>query len=204
VDAKTGVVTLFAGTGVKELTGDGGPAAKAGLDGVACLSFNHDYSKLYLGGFSKVLRVVDMKTGIISTVPGMAASRSQAVDSKGNLYNATRQGVRMLGVDGKLVVLEDASAQPPMTTAKHMSVDRDDNILIADEGNHLIRKFIVGEKKLITIAGTGAKGLAGIPGPALQAQLNAPHGVSVHPRTGDIYIADSRSHRVLRIKASSK
>ena len=204
VDAKTGIVTTFAGTGVKGITGDGGPAAQAGLDGIACLCFNHDYTKLYLGGFSKVIRVVDMKTGIINTVQGIAGSRAQAVDSKGNIFIAATRGVRMLGVDGKSVLLEDATAEPPLKGVKHLWSDRDDNILLADEGNNRIRIFIVAEKRLLTLAGTGEKGMAGVPGPALEAILNRPHGVVTHPRTGDIYIADSWNDRVLRIKVNGK
>jgi len=202
VDTKTGHVTTFAGNGTRELSGDGGPATSAGLDGLACLCFNHDFSKLYLGGFSKVIRVVDMKTGIISTVSGIGGSRAMAVDSKGNLFTATGRGVRKLSADGKAISLEDPSATPPLNGVKHLWADRDDNILIADAGNHLIRKFIVSERKLITLAGVGTKGESGVPGIALQAQLGEPHGVVTHPRTGDIYIADSRNHRVLRIKAN--
>lgn len=202
VDAKTGFVTTFAGNGTKELNGDGGAATSAGLDGLACLCFDHDFSKLYLGGFSKVIRVVDIKTGTISTVTGIGGSRAMAVDSKGNLYTASGRGVRKLGIDGKALSLEDPSATPPLNAVKHLWADRDDNILIADAGNHLIRKFIVSERKLITIAGVGTKGASGVPAVALQAQLGEPHGVVTHPRTGDIYIADSRNHRVLRIKAS--
>ena len=204
VDAKTGVVTTFAGTGVKEFTGDGGPAAGAGLDGVACLCFNRDYTKLYLGGFSRAIRVVDMKTGIINTVSGLAGSRAQAVDSKGNLFIAATRGVRKLGGDGKSVLLEDAAAEPPLKGVKHLWADRDDNILIADEGNHLIRIFIVAEKRLLTLAGTGEKGGAGVLGLALESKLNRPHGVTSHPRTGDIYIADSWNDRVLRIPLAKK
>jgi len=200
VDAKTGLVTTFAGNGSKELSGDGGPATSAGLDGLACLCFNHDFTKLYLGGFSKVIRVVDMKTGIITTVPGFGGSRAMAVDSKGNLFTALGNGVRMLATDGKITVLNDPTAAPTLKGVKHLWADRDDNILIADAGNHLIRKFIVAERRLVTLAGVGEKGIAGVPGPALQAQLGEPHGVVTHPRTGDIYIADSRNHRVLRIK----
>lgn len=200
VDAKTGLVTTFAGNGSKELSGDGGPATSAGLDGLACLCFNHDFTKLYLGGFSKVIRVVDMKNDIITTVPGFGGSRAMAVDSKGNLFTATDRGVRMLTTDGKVTVLNDPTAAPLLKGVKHLWADRDDNILIADAGNHLIRKFIVAERKLVTLAGVGEKGIAGVPGPALQAQLGEPHGVVTHPRTGDIYIADSRNHRVLRIK----
>jgi DNA-binding beta-propeller fold protein YncE len=202
IDAKTGIVTTFAGNGSKELTGDGGPATSAGLDGIACLCFNRDFTKLYLGGFSKVIRVVDMKTGVISTVPGIGGSRAMAVDSNGRLFTAAGRGLRMLGTDGKAISLEDPSATPPLNGVKHLWADRDDNILIADAGNHLIRKFIVSERKLVTIAGVGTKGASGVPGPPLLAQLGEPHGVVTHPRTGEIYIADSRNHRVLRIKAS--
>lgn len=200
VDAKTGLVTTFAGNGSKELSGDGGPATSAGLDGLACLCFNHDFTKLYLGGFSKVIRVVDMKTGMITTVPGFGGSRAMAVDSKGILFTATDRGVRMLSTDGKVTVLNDPTAAPLLKGVKHLWADCDDNILIADAGNHLIRQFIVAERRLVTLAGVGEKGIAGVPGPALQAQLGEPHGVVTHPRTGDIYIADSRNHRVLRIK----
>jgi DNA-binding beta-propeller fold protein YncE len=200
VDAKTGLVTTFAGNGSKELSGDGGPATSAGLDGLACLCFNHDFTKLYLGGFSKVIRVVDMKTGIITTVPGFGGSRAMAVDSKGKLFTAAGRGVRLLAPNGKVILLTDPTASPALNGVKHLWADRDDNILIADAGNHLIRKFIVAERKLVTLAGVGEKGVAGVPGPALQAQLGEPHGVVTHPRTGDIYIADSRNHRVLRIK----
>ncbi len=202
VDGKTGVVTTFAGNGTKELSGDGGPAKNAGLDGLACLCFNQDFTKLYLGGFSKVIRVVDMRTGVINTVKGIGGSRAMAVDSKGNVFTPSRLGVRRLSPDGKAATLEDPTASPPLNGVKHIWADRDDNLLIADASNHLIRKFVVAQKKLITLAGTGTKGAAGVPGPALQAQLGEPHGVTTHPRTGDIYIADSRNHRVLRIKSN--
>ena len=200
VDARSGIVTTFAGTGTKDLSGDGGPATNAGLDGLACLCFNHDFTKLYLGGFSKVIRVVDMKTGIITTVSGIGGSRAMAVDSKGNLFTAQGNGVRRLDSEGKISVLNDALASPTLKSVKHLWADLNDNILIADAGNHLIRQFIVADRKLSTLAGVGEKGAGGVPGPALQAQLGEPHGVVTHPRTGDIYVADSRNHRVLRIK----
>jgi len=202
VDARTGIVTNVAGTGEKILSGDGGPAVQAGLDGVACICFSRDFTKLYLGGFSKVFRVVDMKTGTINTIPGIPGSRAMAVDSQGNLFIALGRGVRMFGTDGKVTVLEDAAAEPPLRAAKHLWADRDDNLLIADDGNNMIRKFIVRDKKLLTLVGTGEKGTAGVPGPAAESQLAGPHGVVAHPRTGDIYIADSRNHRVLRIKST--
>ena len=88
IDAKTGILSTVAGVGKKEFSGDGGPAAKAGLDGVASIFLDPKEEKLYVGGFTKRVRVVDMKSGIIDSVKGLAGGRSLAVDSKGNLYVA--------------------------------------------------------------------------------------------------------------------
>jgi hypothetical protein len=49
------------------------------------------------------------------------------------------------------------------------------------------------------VAGTGQKGQNGIGGPPLELELNQPHGVFVHPQ-GDLYIADSSNHRVLKVE----
>jgi hypothetical protein len=77
-------------------------------------------------------------------------------------------------------------------------VDRQGNVLIADTENHLIRKYLPREGKIVRVAGTGRKGTGGEGGPPLQAELNQPHGIYVHT-DGTIYIADSSNHRVLRI-----
>ena len=51
------------------------------------------------------------------------------------------------------------------------------------------------------IAGTGKKGYTGHGGPAKEATLSGPKGISVAPN-GDIYLADTESHtiRVIRKK----
>ena len=63
----------------------------------------------------------------------------------------------------------------------------------------LIRRYTPADGMINRIAGTGKKGL----GPAGQAlretALARPHGVTIHPRTGELYITDSYNHRVLRL-----
>ena len=71
--------------------------------------------------------------------------------------------------------------------------------MIADTENHMIRKYLPREHKLVRVAGTGKAGAAGLNAPPLEAQLNQPHGVFVHPK-GDLYIADSTNNRVLKIE----
>jgi hypothetical protein len=50
-------------------------------------------------------------------------------------------------------------------------------------------------------AGTGVQGMGGLGRPPDLCPLNRPHGAVVHPRTGELYIADSKNHRVLRVAA---
>ena len=85
---------------------------------------------------------------------------------------------------------------------KHLCIDLDDNIIIADTENHLIRKVILSEGKIVRLVGTGKRGSAGIGGPPQEVELNQPHGVYIHPATGTLYIADSSNHRVLKIERS--
>jgi sugar lactone lactonase YvrE len=83
---------------------------------------------------------------------------------------------------------------------KHVFVDVDDSVLIVDTENHAVRRYTPRDGRITPLAGTGTAGAAGIGGPALQCQLNRPHGVQVHPETKAIYVSDSENHRVIRIE----
>ena len=82
---------------------------------------------------------------------------------------------------------------------KHLCLDRDGGILIADTENHLIRKYTPTDGRIVRVAGTGRPGTAGLEGPPLQAELNQPHGVTVRG-DGTLFISDSSNHRVLGIE----
>lgn len=205
IDAKTGILSTVAGVGKKELSGDGGPASKAGLDGVASIFFDPGEKKLYVGGFTKIVRIIDMETGIIDTVKGLAGGRSLAVDSKGNLYVAGGQTLRVRRPDGAVETLLDAkntggAAQPLAANPKHLAIDAQDNILIAEDSAHLIRKYVVAEKKLVNVAGSGRKGAGGLGGPPARAEIDSPHGVFFYRPSGVIYIGDTLNNRVVKIE----
>ncbi|MBM3891753.1 MAG: hypothetical protein FJ388_21775, partial [Verrucomicrobia bacterium] len=86
-----------------------------------------------------------------------------------------------------------------MNGPKHLCVDKDDNVIIADAENNVIRKYLPKEGRIIRVAGTGKKGAAGVGGDPLQCELARPHGVTVHPQTGELYITDTYNNRVLKI-----
>lgn len=206
IDLKTGIVSTFAGTGMgKASTGDGGPADKAALDGVASLFFDPSGNTLLLAGFSKAIRAIDMKSKIITTLKGVPGGRSIAIDSKDDLYIANGQSLSVRTPDGRLRILLDktrtgGATLPLGDNPKHLAVDAGDNVWICDEEHSLIREYLPATGKLVTIAGSGKPGAAGLGGRPAELQLNRPHGIFFNPPTGEIYIADSWNDRVIRIE----
>jgi DNA-binding beta-propeller fold protein YncE len=230
IDAKTGIISAFAGTGDKGFAGDGGPAAKAKFGGVYCAAFDPRHERLYLADLdNRRIRAIDLKSGMVTTVAGNGAKgvpedgaeaikaplvdpRAVAVDAKGNIYILERSGhaLRVVDSHGKIRTVvgtgkQGASGdggdarQATLNGPKHLCIDPDGNVLIADTENHLIRKYIPSSGKILRIAGTGKNGKGGLGGPPDKAELSQPHGVQVSP-TGEIYIADSSNDRVLRIE----
>jgi DNA-binding beta-propeller fold protein YncE len=175
------------------------------------------------------IRVVDLKTSIVTTIAGngkkgvpedsaeavnapLVDPRAVAADAKGNIYILERGGHALRAVDaqGKIRTIAGTGKagatgdggdvrHATLNGPKHLCLDNDGNVIIADTENHLIRKVVLAEGKIVRVAGTGKKGSAGIGGPPREAELNQPHGVYVHPKTGILYIADSSNNRILRI-----
>ncbi len=79
----------------------------------------------------------------------------------------------------------------------HLLFDPAGNLLIADQGNHKIRR-ITPAGLITTLAGTGAAGFSGDEGPASAARLNQPNALALDP-AGNLYVADMGNHRVRRI-----
>jgi uncharacterized protein (TIGR03437 family) len=84
-----------------------------------------------------------------------------------------------------------------------VAVDGAGNLYIADSRNNRIRQ-VDGKGTITTIAGTGSPciagcgGFSGDGGPANQAQLNTPMGMTITPG-GELYVADSGNGRVRKI-----
>jgi DNA-binding beta-propeller fold protein YncE len=227
-DIVSGEVSAFAGTGEKGFSGDGGPAKDAKFGGVYCVSFDPDKKNLYITDLdNRRIRKVDMATKTVTTVAGngekgvpkdgeeatkqpLVDPRAQAIDKDGNLYILERGGhalrvvdakgkIRTVAGTGKAGMGTGKALEAAMNGPKHLCIDKDGSVLIADTENHRIVRYSPKDGTLTAVAGTGKKGTAGVDGDPLKAEFNQPHGVAVHPKTGDIYIADATNGRVLKI-----
>src|SRR5205814_2206592 len=66
----------------------------------------------------------------------------------------------------------------------------------------LLLPSLLTAESIVTIAGIGAAGFSGDGGPAIQAQINNPYGLSTGP-DGALYFCEIGNHRVRRLDLKS-
>jgi hypothetical protein len=230
VGGSADVVMTVVGNGKKGFAGDGGPANGATTGGIYCLAFDAKGQNLFFADLdNRRIRAVDLRTGLLRTVAGngekgvpvdgseatsapLVDPRAVAVDSAGNVYIAERSGHALRVVDGagkiRTVVGNGEKGfsgdggpgrDAKLSGPKHLGIDRDDTVLIVDTENHVIRRYDPRDGRITRAVGSGTRGAAGLGGPASAVQLDRPHGVYLDSN-GDLLLADSENHRVLRVR----
>ena len=174
------------------------------------------------------VRAIDMKAGVVRTVAGdgsrgvpkdgsvaaqspLVDPRAAAIDGEGNVYIAERGGHALRVVDKSGVIRTVAGTgkaggsgdggpalAATLNGPKHLAIDRDGGVLIADTENHTIRKYHPKDGTITRVAGTGKRGKGDLGKPPTEVALDRPHGVFVGP-DGSLYIADSDNGRVLKV-----
>lgn len=230
VNHRTGIIETIAGTGIHGYSGDGGPALRAQFGNIYCLALSPDGKRLYICDLdNRRIRMMDRKTGLVCTVAGNGQKgtpidgqvavnaplddpRAIAMDSQSRLYILERgaSALRVVTSDGKIRTLLGAPGQTPLpgigplNGPKHLCIDRNDRVIIADTENHRIVRFDPRTRQEMIVAGSGKSPVPGqsatadLGGSIRDISLNRPHGVYVD-RTGALTIADSDNGRVLTI-----
>jgi DNA-binding beta-propeller fold protein YncE len=83
-----------------------------------------------------------------------------------------------------------------------LAFDPAGNLVFSDTYNHCLRRIGARSGSIATIAGNTTQGFSGDGGPATNAQLNQPYGVTID-RAGNIYTADRLNKRVRRIDGAT-
>lgn len=108
------------------------------------------------------------------------------IDSSGN--------VTTLAGDGTSGFTNGQGASARFNNPKGIAVDNSGNVLVADTGNHVVRKIDAGGN-VTTLAGDGTAGATdGSP-----ARFNGLAGVAVDGQTVYVYLADTGNHRIRRL-----
>lgn len=177
---------------------------------------------------NKRIRRITLATGVVETVAGngkagrpedgslakespLSDPRAVVPAEDGSFYILERNGnaLRFVDVEGRIRTVAGTGAKgasgdggpaldATMSGPKHLCLDRDGTVIIADAENHVVRRYDPKSGRITRIAGTGKKGTAGLGGDPLACELARPHGVTIGP-DGLLYITDSYNNRVLRI-----
>jgi len=220
VEVATGRVTSVAGYRV--------PGAQAKANGPYCISLDVSSEHLYIADLRRVqvldLKTGALKLvagngekgvptdGARAVTAPLMDPRAVAVDRHGNVYILERNGhaLRVVAPDGTIRTVVNASGKKgatgdggeardaTMNGPKHLCVDLEDNVIIADAENNLVRKYVPATGRIFRVAGTGKKGGGGLGGAPEQCELARPHGVTVRA-DGTLFITDSYNDRILKI-----
>ncbi len=100
-------------------------------------------------------------------------------------------------------VRQGRALQSPLSNPFGVQPQADGSLIIASFDQHVLYRLDSSYRSLETIAGTGTAGISGRDGDrASDVMLNQPHEVQVD-QAGNIYVADTRNHRVGMIESDS-
>ena len=207
-----GTISTVAGTGLQGTTiGEGGPATKAEIVHPADLGFDAAGNLYILQYFPGSVRQVDAN-GVITTAfagePGhtdIGTSESMTgmfVEPDGTLYLALNEQNRIIRVTptGDVSTLA-GTGRPgfsgdggPAIDARlrliwDVAVDPEGNVYISTDDRI---RMVDTQGIITTIAGTGEAGYSGDGGPADEARIDSPGGLSIGP-DGEVYFIDQGS-----------
>jgi DNA-binding beta-propeller fold protein YncE len=176
LDLQTKRVTTIAGSGQKGYRGDGGPALDASLSMPHEIRFDAAGDVFIAERDNHVIRKVNRRTGIISTVAGTGSA-----GFSGDGGPATSAALRM---------------------PHSLAFDPQGRLLICDIGNHRIRRVDPRTGVIETYAGTGERGPTPDGAPLAGTPLNGPRTLVVD---GDdtVYLALREGNAIYRIDAAT-
>jgi streptogramin lyase len=168
VDAKTGMISTFAGTGSRAVTPDGAKIVGTPLNGPRALDFDGQGNLWLALREGNAVYKLDLRVGTLHHVAG--TGKAGFTGNGGPAKAATLSG------------------------PKGLSIGPDGNVYLADTESHSIRRINVKTGTIELVAGTGERG-DGPDGDPLKCEMARPHGVFVDA-DGSILVGDSEAHRV--------
>lgn len=178
VNLKTGIITTVAGTGKKGYSGDGGPATQATFNEPYAVVVDEDNSLYIVDRLNAVIRKVDGKTGVITTLAGTGKK----------------------GYSGDGGPANEAMLREP----NDCHLDGKGGLLIADVSDWRVRRVDLKTGLISTFAGIGRqrgkinRQQLGDGGPAEKAIIYEARAVCID-NFGNTFICERRGNAIRRV-----
>jgi DNA-binding beta-propeller fold protein YncE len=176
-DFKLRTTRTIAGDGQRAYRGDGGPATSGSLNMPHEVVFDSRGHMYIAERDSHVVRKVDGKTGVLSTLAGTGVA----------------------GFSGDFGPAAEAQLRQPHS----IYLGPDDRLMICDIGNHRIRSVDLRNGVIETIGGTGERLPTPDGAPLKGTPLNGPRTMVID-RDGTIYLALREGNTLYRIDPKSR
>ena len=170
-------IVTIAGIGKDEFSGDGGPALHAGVGQPFGLEIGPDGALYYCEFSNHIVRRLDLKTNVLTTVAGTGRKAGYAGDG-------------------------GPATKALMNQPHELRFDADGNYYISDMLGQAVRRVGWKTGVMTSVAGTGKAGFAGDDGPATAALFDLPISVLLD-RSKGLLICDIKNHRVRRVNLAT-
>ena len=232
LDLQTGRLTTVAGCGEKGYDGDGGLATAARLNEPYEVRFDADGNFYFVEMMNHLVRKVDVKSGIITTIAGTGKAgysgdggpatqatfrqpHSIALDDRHGLLIADIGNHRIRRVDLRTGIVSSiaGNGDKKLPVAGGRAVDGpvlgpralyfyQGELWVALREGHSVWRLSREAGRWQHVAGTGQRGFTGDGGPAIQATFDGPKGIALDQR-GNLYIVDTENQAIRRVDAAT-
>lgn len=172
VDLKKGTVTTVAGNGKQGYSGDGGPATQASLNEPYEIRFDKKGNMFFVEMKNNLIRRVDAKTKVISTVAGQPEP----------------------GFSGDGGPAAKAQFRQPHSIA----FDPQGRLLVCDIGNHRVRRIDMKSGLIETYMGNGERKPTPDGAAVKGTPVNGPRAIDLDKK-GNLYLVLREGNMVFRI-----
>ena len=233
VDLKSGTLTTVAGCGRKGYSGDGRSATEAELNEPYEVRFDKQGNMFFVEMQNHVIRRVDAKSGIISTIAGTGKAgysgdggpareaqfnrpHSIALDHRGGLYVADIGNHRIRRIDLETGLVDSIAGNGGKQAPRQGQAAKDNSVVgpralfidgdamwVALREGHSVWNLSLKSGNWSHVSGTGKQGFSGDGGPAADATYNGPKGIAVGPN-GNVYVVDTENQVIRMIDTTSK
>jgi DNA-binding beta-propeller fold protein YncE len=149
--------------------------------------------------------------GAVATETPLISPRAAIYGRDGAIYIASREGnaVRRIGDDGTIRTVVNSSGKKGyggdggpaidalLSGPKHLSLDPNGDIVIADDQNHCVRLYRLADQTIHLLAGMPEQAGKKYGNGRLDTQLQRPHGAR-YDKLGRLWVCDSWNNQLIR------
>ncbi len=200
VDAATGIISVFAGTGERGITGDGGPATLATMSEPSAMALDGRDNLYIADRDNHRVRRIDGVTGVITTLAGIGTPfERDSLFYRGEFsYDISLNPATGAGYAGD----GGPAAKAMLSVPTGVAVGPDGNVYAAD-GVVRVRKIDTTTGIISTVVASEAKGTQESGKIQIHTGVIGAISAIAVDALGDVFVADFKNNVVHKVAASS-